>query len=168
MCFKLSLEKTARCYLISILVFFVFPSTVSLADQIIENSDSGEEFSMIFEEPQICSHMRQFFHFTLGQMPSSAEYGFGACLFDAFPNPFNPVTTIAFEAVSGMHARLSVYDVAGRLVKVLVDERVVSSGRQEAVWNGRDANGRTISAGVYFYRLEAGSYSETKRLVMVK
>jgi len=64
--------------------------------------------------------------------------------------------------------RLSVYDVAGRLVDVLLDGDIAAQGRNEVVWRGRDMTGRVVSAGVYFYRLEAGSFSETKRMVLIK
>ena len=64
--------------------------------------------------------------------------------------------------------RLAVYDVSGRLVDVVIDNEIAAQGRNEVVWRGRDMAGRVVSAGVYFYRLEAGSFSETKRMVLVK
>ena len=87
---------------------------------------------------------------------------------DAYPNPFNPQTTIAFELPNEQAASLRVYDVSGRLVRVLVDGEVVAQGRHEAIWNGRDDTGRRVASGTYFYRLEAGAYTETKRMVLVK
>ena len=84
------------------------------------------------------------------------------------PNPFNPQTTIAFYMPSQAAVRLAVYDVSGRLVDVIIDNEIVAQGRNEVVWRGRDMSGRVVSAGVYFYRLEAGSYNETKRMVLVK
>ena len=86
----------------------------------------------------------------------------------AFPNPFNPQTTIAFDLPNEMAVSLRIYDMSGRLVDVLLDGDIVAQGRNEVVWRGRDMTGRVVSAGVYFYRLEAGSYSETKRMVLVK
>lgn len=85
-----------------------------------------------------------------------------------WPNPFNPQTTIAFDMTSERAVNLRIYDVAGRLVNSLLDDEMVTSGRNEIVWRGRDMDGKTAPAGVYFYRLEAGSYSETKRMVLVK
>ena len=88
-------------------------------------------------------------------------------LLDATPNPFNPSTTLHFElAVSG-RVRLSVYDTAGRLVATLVDESR-DVGRHQVLWSGRDDGGRQMASGVYLYRLEAGSYGETRRMVLVK
>ncbi len=63
---------------------------------------------------------------------------------------------------------LRVYDLAGSLVDVILDNEIVSQGRNDVVWRGRDLEGRVVPAGVYFYRLEAGQYSETKRMMLVK
>jgi flagellar hook assembly protein FlgD len=61
-----------------------------------------------------------------------------------------------------------VFDVAGRLVRVLVDGEAAEQGRHESIWNGRDDAGRRVVSGTCFYRLEAGEYSETKMMVLVK
>jgi hypothetical protein len=84
------------------------------------------------------------------------------------PNPFNPRTTIAFATTDQASVNLQVFDLAGRLVRVLVDDETVTRGRHEVVWNGRDDTGRKVAAGVYFYRLTAGPWSEMKRMVLVK
>ena len=84
------------------------------------------------------------------------------------PNPFNPQTTIAFDLPSEMLVSLRVYDVSGRLVDVLVDGEMAQQGRNEVVWRGRDQAGRLLPSGTYFYRLEAGGFSETKRMMLLK
>jgi predicted GH43/DUF377 family glycosyl hydrolase len=84
------------------------------------------------------------------------------------PNPFNPQTTIAYDLPKQTAVSLRVFDVSGRLVRVLVDGEIVAEGRNEAVWNGRDDTGRQVASGTYFYRLEAGEYSETKRMALIK
>ncbi len=84
------------------------------------------------------------------------------------PNPFNPRTRIAFDLPRQMAVSLCVYDISGRLVDILLDDQAASQGHNEIVWRGRDRNGRVVPAGVYFYRLEAGSFSETKRMMLVK
>ncbi len=85
-----------------------------------------------------------------------------------FPNPFNPGTTIAYTVVGGANVRLAIYDVAGRLVRVLVDARVTSTGRHKTFWDGRDNSGLLAASGVYFCRLDVGEFSETRKLVLVK
>jgi endonuclease I len=83
------------------------------------------------------------------------------------PNPFGPVTRIPFAAPAGTRVRLSVYDVSGRLVATLVDGPA-GAGPQEAVWDARDRDGTPASAGVYFYRFEAGERRETRRMVLLR
>lgn len=81
-----------------------------------------------------------------------------------FPNPFTSTTTIRFSLATGSHARLSIYDVTGRLVRTLVDaERV--AGAYEVPWSGQDGRGGVVPAGIYFAKLEAGGLRETRKLV---
>ena len=74
----------------------------------------------------------------------------------ASPNPFNPLSRITVSMASRGQARLSVYDVRGRLVRSLVS-RVLSEGSHPFTWDARDASGRRVPAGLYVYRLEAGA-----------
>lgn len=83
------------------------------------------------------------------------------------PNPFNPRTTIAFELPRRMPARLSVLDVAGRRVRVLRDG-VLEAGPHAVVWDGRDARGRPVTSGVYFYRLLADGTARTGKMALVR
>ncbi|MGD9547815.1 MAG: FlgD immunoglobulin-like domain containing protein [Candidatus Krumholzibacteriia bacterium] len=84
------------------------------------------------------------------------------------PNPFNPTTTVAFELPAQEAVSLHVFDLQGRLVRTLLSGEVVSQGRHEAVWGGKDASGRQAANGTYFFRLEAGGQVETKRAVLIK
>jgi len=88
-----------------------------------------------------------------------------------YPNPFNPQTTIRYE-ISGnlttaVQTTLKVYNVLGQLVRTLVDEPK-SSGVYEVIWDGRDSQGEQVSSGVYFYRMTAGKFSESKKMVLMK
>jgi hypothetical protein len=83
------------------------------------------------------------------------------------PNPFNPSTTISFGIASPGRVTLSIYDVSGRLVRTLLDEPR-SAGLYRQTWDGRNAGGATVSSGVYFYRLRAGAFSETKKMVLAR
>jgi hypothetical protein len=84
------------------------------------------------------------------------------------PNPFNPQTTIAYDLPKQTAVSLRVFDLSGRLVRVLVDGEIIAEGRNEAIWNGRDDTGKRVASGTYFYRLEAGEYSETRRMALIK
>lgn len=90
-----------------------------------------------------------------------------AVLYDAYPNPFNPATTIVFELTGPSGVGLEIFDVSGRRVRTLLNGGFHDPGRHEAIWNGRDDRGRLAAAGAYFYRFEAGEYSETRRLMLV-
>ena len=89
-------------------------------------------------------------------------------LYPNYPNPFNPATNISFNLPVRMRVSLCVHDVLGRVVRTLISGDAVHTGRHETIWDGRDGLGRPAPAGVYFYRLTAGGYSETKRMVLVK
>lgn len=82
------------------------------------------------------------------------------------PNPFTASTTIEFLLPTPERARVRVFDTAGRLVRTLADG-VMAEGRHEIVWDARDAAGQRMAAGIYLYRLEAGSRSEVRRLVLL-
>ncbi len=84
-----------------------------------------------------------------------------------WPNPFSASTTVLFDLPQQVDVKLSVFDVRGRLVKSLVDQ-VLPAGRYYAGWDGRDANGADVASGVYFCKINAGSFNETKRMVVVK
>jgi 1,4-alpha-glucan branching enzyme len=84
-----------------------------------------------------------------------------------YPNPFNPSTTIRFSISRQVRAAIMVYDVSGRLVRCLLD-KVVEPGVHETVWDGKDDAGRVSASGVYFYRLEAGAYSGTRKMILVR
>lgn len=83
------------------------------------------------------------------------------------PNPFNPTTTIRFDLATNTHVTLRVYDVAGRLVRTLVDEELPRA-RHTVTWDARDGRGVRVTSGMYFYRLEAGEFEETKKMIVLK
>ena len=92
----------------------------------------------------------------------------GPRLHDAAPNPFNPQTTISFELPKQTAVSLRVFDLSGRLVRVLVDGEVYGQGHSEAVWNGRDGQGKSVAAGVYVYRLVTEDFVGAQRMTLVK
>jgi len=84
-----------------------------------------------------------------------------------YPNPFNPSTMIVFSLARPVEVHLAVYDVSGRLVRVLVNESR-SAGNHRVEWDGRDGRGSSVASGVYFYRLQAGEFSATRKMVMLR
>ena len=84
-----------------------------------------------------------------------------------FPNPFNPSTTIRYAVPRAVRVRLAIFDPQGRRVCTLRDEMVNGPAWHKTQWDGTDSAGRRVSSGVYFFRLDAGEFSETKRMVLV-
>ena len=84
------------------------------------------------------------------------------------PNPFNPVTKIRFSLPSRSHVELTIYDITGREVKSLVRGELEASANHEYIWSGKDGNGAEAGSGVYFYRLNAGKETQTKKMVLIR
>ncbi len=83
------------------------------------------------------------------------------------PNPFNPSTRIFYELDEPGFTNLRIYDVTGRTVDLL-DLGLVSAGRHEVNWDGKDMNGRPLSSGVYFYELDALGSKQARRMILIK
>jgi hypothetical protein len=79
-----------------------------------------------------------------------------------YPNPFNPVTTISYELPLTTHVTLTITDVVGREVARLVD------GFQEAGYRSVTLDGSNLASGIYFYRLHAGDFVETRKLILMR
>jgi len=84
-----------------------------------------------------------------------------------YPNPFNPITRVAFGLSAPAYVSLRIYDASGRLVRVLLSDGR-RAGNYEESWNGRDSNGRSAASGIYFYRLDVGSFTKTKKMVLLR
>jgi hypothetical protein len=84
-----------------------------------------------------------------------------------YPNPFNPSTTIRYSIPRQGQVTLRVFDVIGREVATLV-QLVQPAGAYEVVWNGTDDSAMPVSTGVYFYRLQVGSFTKTEKMILLK
>lgn len=83
------------------------------------------------------------------------------------PNPFNPTTRIRFGLATPGTVTLRIYDASGRLIRVLEDANL-GAGHYERTWDGTDLRGSEVASGVYFYRLTAPSFVETKKMVLLR
>jgi len=122
-------------------------SDVALDDIVITGAKKGEESIVNLEET-----------------PNSPVSYF---LFENYPNPFNPVTTIKYAISQAANVSLKVYNIKGQLVKTLVNENK-ETGNHSVVWNGKDNNEKPVSSGVYFYRIKAGKFIEMKKMILLK
>jgi hypothetical protein len=89
-------------------------------------------------------------------------------LLPCHPNPFKPATVICYDLPTVVHVRLRVYDPTGRLVRQLVRAETHQPGHHSVEWDGRDSEGQLVGSGVYFYRLEAGTFALTRSMVLLK
>lgn len=84
-----------------------------------------------------------------------------------YPNPFNPTTTLSFSLPSEMVCKIEIYNVRGQKVKTLLNESL-QLGRHSVVWDGKNAHGRSVSSGVYFYRLDTPNMTQTSKMLLMK
>lgn len=83
-----------------------------------------------------------------------------------YPNPFNPETSIEFALQKEQHVKLEVYNIAGQLVKILLDD-VLPAGEHSTVWNSGSSN-HGVSSGMYFYRMTTKDYTATRKMILLK
>jgi len=88
-------------------------------------------------------------------------------LYNAYPNPFNPVTTLHYNLPEGSYVDIIVYDILGKVVNNLVDGNQ-SSGYKSVQWNATNNAGQPVSAGLYLYTIQAGDFRQTKKMVLLK
>jgi hypothetical protein len=82
-----------------------------------------------------------------------------------FPNPFNPSTMISFEIPENSNVTLTIYDIMGKVVEQPFLNTPVNSGYHQYIW---DTVNKGLASGIYLYKLEAGTYSETKKMMLIK
>ena len=88
-------------------------------------------------------------------------------LYPAYPNPFNPETTIRYDLPEQTFVFITIYDVVGRKIRTIVNEQQ-DSGKRSIIWNAKDENGQPVSAGIYLYQIQAGDFVQTKKLILIK
>lgn len=120
----------------------------------------------------VCGTVTHFSDFALATpVPTGILPGAGPVTFalrQNVPNPFNPATTIEYDVPrGGADVTIAVFDVAGRLARTLVDG-FVAEGPQEVTWDGRNDAGRPLPSGLYFYRMTAAGFAETRKMVLMK
>ncbi|KAA3597651.1 MAG: T9SS C-terminal target domain-containing protein [Calditrichaeota bacterium] len=84
-----------------------------------------------------------------------------------FPNPFNPSTTISYQIAKDTRVSLKIYNIKGEFVKELT-KGFQQEGSHNVVWNGTDENGKSVSNGTYFYKLTAGTFTQTNKMILLK
>jgi len=88
-------------------------------------------------------------------------------LYQNFPNPFNPVTTLRYEIPETGLVNITIYNMLGREVKTLINQ-TQDAGYRSVIWNATNDYGIPVSAGIYLYQIQAGEYISTKKMVLLK
>ncbi len=88
-------------------------------------------------------------------------------LLNNYPNPFNPTTTIEFTVSALSHVTLEVFNILGQKIRTLVDQ-TMDQGKWPVTWDGRDESNRLVSSGVYLYKLQAGDFVSTRKMILSK
>jgi len=88
-------------------------------------------------------------------------------LYNAYPNPFNPKTTLHYDLPEDAMVNITIYDMMGRVVNTLINESQ-SAGYKSIQWNATNNIGQPVSAGLYLYTIQAGQFTETKKMVLLK
>ena len=88
-------------------------------------------------------------------------------LFQNYPNPFNPLTTIQYSIAREGNVELVIYNIRGQRVRTLVNESM-PVGIYSTTWDGRDNGRRRVATGVYFYHFRTGSFSEVRKMILLK
>ncbi|NQT64562.1 MAG: T9SS type A sorting domain-containing protein [FCB group bacterium] len=84
-----------------------------------------------------------------------------------YPNPFNPTTTITYSLPQNGNIHLSIYNIKGQIVKTLFEGEQLA-GSYEMVWDGKDNNEKSVSSGLYFYKLSTKNETLMKKMMMLK
>ena len=84
-----------------------------------------------------------------------------------YPNPFNPITTINFTIAKESFVNITIFDISGNKIKGLINSNY-RPGKGSIQWNATNEQGESVSAGVYFYRIQAGDFVDTKKMILLK
>ena len=88
-------------------------------------------------------------------------------LLQNYPNPFNSTTTLRYDLAGHSNVNIIIYDMLGREVKTLINQ-TQDTGFKSIQWDGTNDYGKQVSDGVYLYRIQAGEYMQTKKMVFLK
>ncbi len=140
------------------------------ADPLFCDADSGD-FALASASPSLNAACGRQGAFGLGCISTNVgpeTFPSEVLLHQNVPNPFNPSTSISFDVpAAGAELRVAIYDVLGRVVRTLVNERV-DAGTHAVRWDGTDDRGQRVSSGVYFCRLSSTHVHQSRKLLLLK
>jgi hypothetical protein len=127
-----------------------------------DNPTGGNSFSYRLKQIDVDGKYKYYDVITVNIGVSSE-----AQLLQNSPNPFNPSTAIKYYIPGATEVAIKIYDILGREVRTLINQQM-TGGYHIVYWNGKDSRGEDVASGIYLYRLTAGSYSDTKKMNLLK
>lgn len=85
-----------------------------------------------------------------------------------YPNPFNPTTNISYSLPKAANVTIAVYNSIGQEIALLINNQAQNAGKHQITWNGKDASGKVVATGVYFYQMKTNEFSMTKKMLLLK
>jgi hypothetical protein len=147
------------------------PFTIGTREPVVviaEKIDQGHSATVVLETKDVVGNTTQC---DPVYQTISAVIPEGFALKQNFPNPFNPTTSIHFDVAAGnggaVNVSLRIYDITGREIKTLVNE-AMQPGKYSAEWDATNNRGDTVAGGIYIYRMVAGDFVATRKLVLLK
>jgi hypothetical protein len=128
----------------------------------------GYFYTGIEDRVNLMDNIMSYFGQTPTDPPTGVVDGTKNVLSHAYPNPFNPVTKIAYSVKEAGPVTIEVYNVAGKVVRTLLDTEVDAGAAGFVVWDGANDSGEKCASGVYFYRIAAPGFTESHKMIMLK
>jgi hypothetical protein len=126
-------------------------------DSLTEICIASDDSLYVYETPSITTDVEEIEDYSHPE---------GFCLFQNYPNPFNPETIIRFTIPFVSEVTLSIYNILGEQVRTF--HRHYKAGTHTLMWDGKNSSGQDVVSGVYLYKLRAGGYQETKKMVLIR
>ena len=104
----------------------------------------------------------------IGDEPNQVNPPDEYALYQNYPNPFNASTTIKFFLKENVEVKVIVYNILGQKVRTMIQDRSMNRGTHEIIWDGKTDNGHEVPSGIYFYRVQAGSFDQVKKTTLIK
>ena len=171
--FYLTLHITDTLYNLSLAGFEINQnSSGNMIDFVLPTSDtwyavfSNEEKIITTQELQVNIELYQN---VPSDVPDEELSELGIALYQNYPNPFNPSTTISFETTTlHKNTRIEIYNLKGQKVKSFPINQLTNSPVHQVIWNGTDENNKSVSSGIYFYKLKIDNFEQTKKMILLK
>jgi hypothetical protein len=162
-----------------------FANAHRISDQLIQAVNFSTEHSYSYTDQTIMQNTEYYYWLQSAEMDGTIKYfgpiriktgetqitppviPFTTQLKRAYPNPFNPSTMICFDVAQQERVIIEVFNAKGQKIKTLFDQ-IANPGSHQVLWDGTDSNSRKSSSGIYFYRMTAGKYTETHKMLMMK